>query len=182
MRGRDAVAALAELMPVTHGVDERIDWSEVEAIWGTPFPTDYVRFMEVYGSGTISERISILLPAPHADGWPYREGPGLQDETEVAREVWELCRDEADFAVDPQSIVAWATTSGADIYCWVTTDSDPDQWPVLICGRHTHPEMQLHPLGMAEFLRRLLGDESFRQQKISVVLRDEASFVNWRSR
>ncbi|NXY94756.1 hypothetical protein HYE82_10200 [Streptomyces sp. BR123] len=56
MRGRDAVAALAELIPVAHGVDERIDWSEVEAIWGTPFPSDYVRFMEVYGSGRSTRR------------------------------------------------------------------------------------------------------------------------------
>lgn len=179
MRGTDAVAALAELMPVAHGVDERVDWGGVEAAWGTRFPSDYVRFMEVYGAGAISERISILLPALQADGYPYTSG--LQEETENARYTWEMCRDEADFDVDPGSIVAWGVTSGADIYCWVTTDDDPDRWPVLICGRHTSPEMQLHPLGMAEFLFKLLGDEAFRQGKISVVLPDEVSFVNWRN-
>ncbi|MEU3776347.1 SMI1/KNR4 family protein [Streptomyces sp. NPDC032472] len=182
MRGTDAVAALAELMPVTHGVDERVDWAEVEAAWGTRFPADYVRFMELYGSGVISDGIDILLPALRADGYPYTAGPGLHDETENARYTWEMCRDDADFDVDPGSILAWGVTSGADIYCWVTTDDDPDQWPVLICGRHTSPEMQLHSLGMAGFLHRLLSDTAFREETISVVLQDEVSFVNWRNR
>lgn len=108
-------------------------------------------------------------------------GPGLLDETGNARELWEMCRDEADFDVDPGSIVAWGVTSGADIYCWVTTNEEPDRWPVLTYVRYTD-EMQLHPPGMAEFLRRLLDDTAFRQRKISVVLQDEVSFVNWRKR
>ncbi|MFB6581722.1 SMI1/KNR4 family protein [Streptomyces sp. NPDC056402] len=181
MRGTDTVAVLAELIPVAHGVDERIDWAEVEASWGTRFPSDYVRFMAVYGAGAISDGISILLPSLQADGYPYTDGPGLRDETENARETWEMCGDDADFDVDPESIVAWGVTAGADIYCWVTTDDDPDRWPVLICGRHTSPEMQLHPLGMAEFLHKLLSDEAFREDTISVTLEEEVSFVNWRN-
>ncbi|MGZ9931513.1 SMI1/KNR4 family protein [Streptomyces sp. NC-S4] len=181
--GLDAVAALAELIPVAHGVDERIDWAEVEAAWGTRFPSDYVRFMEVYGSGVVSDGISILHPALRAEGWPHRYGPGLGDETECARETWEMCGDDADFDVDPESIVAWAVTSGADIYCWVTADADPDRWPVLVIGRHTHPEMQLLPLGMAAFLKGLVSDPAFRENKISIVLEGEAaSFVNWRNK
>ncbi|WP_327381187.1 SMI1/KNR4 family protein [Streptomyces sp. NBC_01207] len=182
MRGTDAVAVLAELIPVAHGVDERVDWGEVEAAWGTRFPSDYVRFMEVYGAGAISDGISILLPSLQADGYPYTDGPGLRDETENARETWEMGCDDAHFDVDPESIVAWGATSGADIYCWVTTDDDPDRWPVLICGRHTSPEMQLHPLGMAEFLHKLLSDEAFREDTISVTLGAEVSFVNWRNK
>ncbi|MFE7331239.1 hypothetical protein ACFU8W_41250 [Streptomyces sp. NPDC057565] len=91
-------------------------------------------------------------------------------------------RDFADFDLDPSSIVAWGVTSGADIYCWVTTDDNPDRWPVLVCGRHTNPTFQLHPFGMVEFLHRLLGDASFQEQTISVVLPEEASFVNWRQK
>ncbi|MFE1415281.1 SMI1/KNR4 family protein [Streptomyces sp. NPDC058746] len=180
MRGTEAVAALAELMPVAHGVDERVDWGEVEAAWETRFPSDYVRFMEVYGSGVISGVISILLPSLHVEGYPYTDGPGLEDETGIARELWESCRGESDFDVDLESIVAWGVTSGADIYCWVTTDEDPDRWPVLTYVRYTD-EMQLHSLGMAEFLLKVLNDEAFRERKISVVLGDEVSFVNWRN-
>lgn len=75
--------------------------------------------------------------------------------------------------------MAWGVTSGADIYCWVTTNEDPDRWPVLTYVRYAD-EMQLHPFGMAEFLLKVLGDMAFRQGKISVAL-DEASFVNWRN-
>ncbi|MFF8864784.1 SMI1/KNR4 family protein [Streptomyces sp. NPDC015139] len=179
--GIAAVAALAMLLPVTAGVDEHVDWAEVEDAWGNRFPRDYVRFMQMYGAGVISDSISILLPALHAEGYPYAEGPGLRFETENARDTWEMCRDEADFDVHPESIVAWGVSSGADIYCWVTADDDPERWPVLICGRHTSPEMQLHHLGMAEFLCKLLGDEAFQQETISVVLPRKASFVHWRN-
>ncbi|MFD9412049.1 SMI1/KNR4 family protein [Streptomyces sp. NPDC059989] len=180
MRGIDAVAALAEIMPVAHGVDEQVDWIEVEAVWGTRFPLDYVRLMEVYGSGVIGDGIDILLPALRAAGYPYTEGPGLQGETGIARELWEMCRDETDFEVDLKSIVAWGVTSGADIYCWVTTNEDPDRWPVLTYVRYTD-KMQLHPLGMAEFLLELLGDVAFRGENISTALEDEPTFVNWRN-
>ncbi|MER8047390.1 SMI1/KNR4 family protein [Streptomyces sp. NPDC094032] len=175
------MAALEAFLPVPAAAGDQVDWAEVEAAWGTRFPSDYVRFMEVYGSGVISDGISVLLPALHAEGYPYAEGPGLGPETENARETWEMCGGGADFDVDPASIVAWGVTSGADIYCWVTEGDDPDRWPLLICGRHTHPEMQLHHLGMAEFLRRLLGDEAFRRGTISVTLPGEASFVHWRT-
>lgn len=180
MDGIDSVAALGQLVPAPHGGDERIDWSEVEAAWGTRFPSDYVRFMQTYGAGTFSETIVVLLPAPRVDGYPG--GSGLEEETENARYTWEMEADEADFDVDPASIVAWGVTSGADIYCWVTTDDDPDRWPVLVCGRHTNPLLQLHPFGMAEFLHKLLGDAAFRENTVSMVMPEAVSFVNWRDR
>ncbi|MGY0058278.1 hypothetical protein ACWY4P_17285 [Streptomyces sp. LZ34] len=110
----------------------------------------------------------------------YTDASGLGDETENARLTWEMCGDEADFDVDSESIVAWGITTGADIYCWLTTDEDPDRWPVLVCGRHTSPSFQVHPFGMAEFLRRLLGDAEFQEETISVTLPEERAFANWR--
>ncbi|MER7789066.1 SMI1/KNR4 family protein [Streptomyces sp. NPDC097640] len=178
MGGDDSVAALAPLMPVADGVDEGIDWGEIEGIWGRRFPSDYIRFMEVYGAGLISGAVVVLLPVPRPG--TYTDASGLGDETENARLAWEMCRDEADFALDPGSIVAWGVTTGADIYCWLTTDEDPDRWPVLVCGRHTSPSFQVHSFGMAEFLRRLLGDAEFQEETISVTLPEEGSFVNWR--
>lgn len=59
------------------------------------------------GAGAISDGISILLPPLRADVYPYTYGPGLRDETENARETRETCCDDADFDVDPESIVAW---------------------------------------------------------------------------
>ncbi|MDK0524718.1 SMI1/KNR4 family protein [Streptomyces sp. ML-6] len=171
-------AALEQVVPTAPGVDERIDWSEVEGIWGTRFPADYVAFMKTYGAGRLSRDIGILLPVPRPDAWS--DGSGLRQETANARGTWEMRGGRAALDVDPESILAWGVTSGADIYCWLTTDDDPDRWPVLVCGRHTAPPFQVHPFGMAEFLHRLLTDEEFQEETISVVLPKEHSFVNWR--
>ncbi|MGO4422648.1 SMI1/KNR4 family protein, partial [Streptomyces sp. MCAF7] len=108
MGGNDSVAALAPLIPVAGGVNERVDWSEVEGIWGRRFPADYVRFMEVYGAGLVSEEVVILLPVPRPG--TYTDASGLGDESENARLAWEMCGDEVDFDVEPESIVAWGVT------------------------------------------------------------------------
>ncbi|OAH13409.1 SMI1/KNR4 family protein [Streptomyces jeddahensis] len=178
MSGNPETAALAEIVPTAQGVDEQIDWGELEEIWGTRFPTDYVAFMETYGAGLLSEEIVILLPVPRPDS--YSDGTGLRNETLNARGTWEMLGGRVALDVDPDSLLAWGVTSGADIYCWLTTDDDPDRWPVLICGRHTDPTFQIHPFGMAEFLRRVLTDEEFQEETISVVLPEEHSFINWR--
>ncbi|WP_258872984.1 MULTISPECIES: SMI1/KNR4 family protein [unclassified Streptomyces] len=178
MRGHPVVTALAQVVPTTHGVDERIDWNEPEEIWGTRFPADYVAFMEVYGAGELSESIGILLPVPRPEA--YSDGSGLKDETANARGTWEMCGGRRVLDVDPDSMLAWGVTSGADIYCWLRTGDDPDVWPVLVCGRHANPQFQVHSPGMAEFLHRLLTDEEFQEETISVVLPKKHSFVNWR--
>lgn len=51
---------------------------------------------------------------------------------------------------------------------------------MLVCGRHTNPTFQVHPFGMVGFLRRLLTDDDFQEETISVVLPEGHSFVNWR--
>ncbi|WP_309484479.1 SMI1/KNR4 family protein [Streptomyces himalayensis] len=180
MGGNVETAALAQVVPTTQGVDEQIDWSELEEIWGTRFPADYVAFMETYGAGQLSGEIAILLPVPRPDA--YSDGTGLRNETLNARGTWKMLGGRAGTAldVDPDSILAWGVTSGADIYGWLTTDDDPDRWPVLVYGRHTHPTFQIHPFGMAEFLRRLLTDKEFQEETISVVLPEEHRFINWR--
>ncbi|MFC0600319.1 SMI1/KNR4 family protein [Streptomyces palmae] len=172
------VAALVEVLPTTHGRDEEIDWGALEKEWGTRFPGDYTAFMRTYGAGWIGGVLGVLLPV-HRPG-AYTDGWGLGDETANARGTWEMLGGSPDLDVDPNSILAWGVTSGADIYCWLTTDEDPDRWPVLVCGRHTDPTFQVHPFGMAEFLRRILTDEEFQEETISVVIPRERSFVHWR--
>ncbi|WP_331767658.1 SMI1/KNR4 family protein [Embleya sp. NBC_00896] len=178
MGGDSRISALEGIVSATQGVDERIDWTAVEEIWETRFPADYVTFMQTYGAGQLSGNIGILLPVPRPD--TYSDGSGLRQETANARGGWEMCGGRTVLDVDPGSILAWGVTTGSDIYCWLTTGDDPDRWPVLVCGRHTDPQYQVHPFGMAEFLVRLLTDEVFQEETISVVLPREPSFVNWR--
>ncbi|MER6509098.1 hypothetical protein ABT158_19895 [Nonomuraea sp. NPDC001636] len=81
--------------------------------------------------------------------------------------------------IDPNHILAWGITSGPDILCWLTTDPDPDRWPVLVCGRHTRQDFTLFPCGMVEFLRMLLLDEH-DPYPLSIDLRNASPrYVHW---
>ena len=47
---------------------------------------------------------------------------------------------------------------------------------MFVVGRHTSPGFQIHPFGMAEFLRRLLREPGFEDETISVVLPETPGF------
>ena len=176
MQDPTGVTALAKILPSDLGTDEDIDWAAAEARWGTRFPRDYMAFMSMWGAGSFEE-VSILMPLPKEY---IQWDPGtFEEETENARYTWEMLDGQEGLDINPDHILAWGVTSGADILCWLTTDPDPDRWPVLVCGRHTREDFTLFSCGMVEFLRKLLLDE-FDTYPISVDLRDAPPrFVHW---
>ncbi|MFH9355014.1 SMI1/KNR4 family protein [Kitasatospora sp. NPDC017646] len=147
------VAALMQVMSAEDGCGEGIDWPTVEAELGLRLPADYKAFMAVYGGGGIDGEAGILLPAaPAEDGLT---DPGtIPEETANVRYVWEREGGRAALDVSPLDLLAWGVTSGPDIMCWLTSGSDPDRWPVVVC-RRSDPIFQVHLMGMVEFLRRL---------------------------
>lgn len=178
MTPHPGVEALARIVPDDSGSAERIDWAAAEARWSTRFPSDYVAFMSRYGGGSITAELGVLLPLPQ-EGVQWAPGT-LAEETANAGGTWEMFGGQAGLDLDPASILAWGVTSGPDILCWVTSDPDPEQWPVLVSGRHTREHFTLFPCGMAEFLRRLFLDE-FDAYPLSTDLRGhDPRFVHWR--
>ncbi|WP_405015818.1 SMI1/KNR4 family protein [Kitasatospora sp. NBC_00070] len=178
MHEHPGTAALVQIMSPEFGSDEQVDWTAAEAAWSTRFPSDYRAFMSCYGGGTIAGEVDVLLPLPK-EGIQWDPG-SFEGETGNARSTWEMVGGQAGLDLDPVDILAWGVTSGADILCWLTTDPDPEQWPVLVCGRHTREDFTLHPCGMVEFLRRLLLDD-FDVYPLSIDLRGHApKFVHWR--
>ncbi|MGW4028270.1 SMI1/KNR4 family protein [Streptomyces sp. NPDC004838] len=170
------LAPLAHVLPPSLGVDEQIDWPTAEARWGTRFPQDYMAFMSVYGAGSIGDGLGILMPLPKEY---IQWDPGtLEDETANARLVWEKLGDREGTNIEPDHILAWGSTSGADILCWLTAGADPDSWPVLVCGRHTRDDFTVFPFGMVEFLRRLLLKD-IDPHPISIDLGNSPGFVHW---
>ncbi|MEO3799635.1 SMI1/KNR4 family protein [Nonomuraea sp. B1E8] len=179
MENSTGIAALAKILPPDLGADEEIDWSAAEARWGTRFPRDYMAFMSIYGAGSFAE-VGILMPLPKEY---IQWDPGtFEEETEHARDTWEMLGGQEGLDIDPNHILAWGITSGPDILCWLTTNPDPDQWPVLVCGRHTPEDFTLFPCGMVEFFRRLLLDE-YNPYPLSIDLRDAPPrYVHWLER
>lgn len=55
------IAALAQVMAPTFGVDEALDWPSVEERLDCQLPSDYKAFMSLYGGGGIDDLLSVLL-------------------------------------------------------------------------------------------------------------------------
>lgn len=182
MEDPTGVAALRQILPPDLGADEHIDWQAAEARWGTRFPRDYMAFMSVYGVGSIGSQnsigeIAIAAPLPtESTLWPHGD---LEEETGNARYAWEMeGQGQEALDINPEHILAWGNTSHADILCWLTTDPDPDKWPVLLFDRQQLlVPCTVIPCGMVEFLRKvLLDDLDSYDMKFDPVPR----FVHWR--
>ncbi|MFG2089159.1 MULTISPECIES: SMI1/KNR4 family protein [unclassified Spirillospora] len=175
MEDPTGIAALTKILPSDLGADEEIDWSAAEVQWGTRFPRDYMAFMSIYGAGSFGAADGrggggvVLMPLPKES--IYLDDETFEEETHNARDAWEMLGGQEGLDIDPNHILAWGVTSGPDILCWLTTDPDPDQWPVLVCGRHTDEDFTLFPCGMVEFLRMLILDEH-DPYPLSIDLRD----------
>ncbi|MEK2494047.1 SMI1/KNR4 family protein [Kitasatospora purpeofusca] len=175
------IGRLGKATSPEHGADERVDRAAARARWGVDFPTDYRAFMAVYGGGSISDEAVVLAPAPVGTTLVA----SMADTTADARHLWVTEGGRAVLDVDPEHILAWGATSGPDLLCWLTEDGDPDRWPVLVIGRHTRPMFTVHSFGMAEFLQRLLGEDSTSWEPWplsigrSLLMKPALSFVHW---
>ncbi|MFI9200859.1 SMI1/KNR4 family protein [Streptomyces sp. NPDC053048] len=174
------IAELRHLVPTHTGAGETVDWIRAAAVWGTRLPDDYVAFITEYGEGHISEFLYIFNPLSTKGDESLSQ---MLMETKTARALaaqlpgpWELH--------EPPSapLIAWGVTSGPDILCWLTTDKDPDQWPVVVFGRHTASLPTIYNCGMAEFLRRVFLADFDECPMSGLDLWDLASpkFLHWR--
>ncbi|MEK2490895.1 SMI1/KNR4 family protein [Kitasatospora purpeofusca] len=155
-----AIAAAASLGEVLSCVGptcgDTVDWSAAEKVHGTSFPADYRAFVAAFGDGSIEEMLGVHIPAT-SDEPQFGALSRLSDEAL------------ADFAVNQwapadrgryrlEDLLIWGGTAAGDTLCWITTDPDPDRWPVAVYARGDL-EWSVYPCGMAEFLLKLLCDE-----------------------
>ncbi|MGI5479953.1 SMI1/KNR4 family protein [Streptomyces lavendofoliae] len=152
-----AVAGLRSLLPPDTGANEGIDWEALSAAWGTRFPSDYMEFMKVYGAGGISDSFEVVRPlSPET-----MDISGMATATSNARDQWppEVASIGVTALGAGETVIAWAVTPAADVVCWLTSHVDPDQWPVAVLSPSLVAPWRVYPVGMAEFLRRLLVGE-----------------------
>ncbi|MFC8451288.1 SMI1/KNR4 family protein [Kitasatospora sp. NPDC057223] len=175
------IERLSQILSPENGADERVDWAAARVSWGADFPEDYRAFMAVFGSGSVSDEMDILAPAPVGSSLVA----SMAEVTADARHAWAMEGRLSDLDVDPDHILPWGVTSGPDLLCWLTTAEDPDCWPVLVIGRHTRPMFMVYPFGMTEFLSRLLGEDSTAWERWPLSIgrplwvNPAASFVHW---
>lgn len=176
---------LREVMSAGQAAGDLFDWQAVEAELGMRLPSDYKEFMSVYGTGSVGTEGLTVLPPTAPEGYPYRGG-GMADESENLREMW---NDRWDNDVipgldAPEQLLAWGVGhSDPDLYGWIMTSAEPDEWPVVVWRRGVHPDFVYFDLGMVEFLRRLTtGDLPENPASNDFVWGMRKPYIGWRAK
>ncbi|WP_328410868.1 hypothetical protein [Nocardia sp. NBC_00403] len=153
-----AVASLTRMLScIGPTCGDSIDWGSAERIYGTSFPADYRAFVAAFGSGTIEEMVMVFTPAVSSAESHTLEVSRLS-ESALADDVvnhWALA-DQGRYRLE--DLLIWGSTAAADTLCWITTDPNPDLWPIAVYTRFDL-EWTVYPCGMAEFLLKLLRDQ-----------------------
>ncbi|MFE4459484.1 hypothetical protein ACFROC_19190 [Nocardia tengchongensis] len=139
---------------------DSIDWGAAEHVYGTSFPSDYRAFISAYGSGGIEDVVGVFIPAVSSAESQISKVSRLSESALAAKEVnnWAPA-DQGRYRLE--DLLIWGGTVAADTLCWITTDPNPDQWPVAVYTR-LDLEWTVYPCGMAEFLLKLLRNQWHR--------------------
>ncbi|WP_157762079.1 hypothetical protein [Nocardia yamanashiensis] len=155
---RAALAGLADVLScIGPTCGDTIDWSSC----AISFPADYRAFVTAFGDGSIEDIVSILVPAATS---AQSHAPTLARMSDAAADWEDPLRWECEWAPADrgryrrEDLLIWGGTCTGDTLCWVTTDPDPDRWPVAVYARG-RLEWAVYPCGMAEFLVKLLRNE-----------------------
>ncbi|MFF8612005.1 SMI1/KNR4 family protein [Streptomyces sp. NPDC015350] len=132
-----------------------VDWAAVESRLGTVLPGDYKELVERFGHGEFDDYLGLLIP----DG-----PPGSLDLIEF-NEFWARAAAECGggpwkpygLHPAPGGLLQWASTEQQSSFYWLTEDSDPDRWPILVTG-DDYGEWDRFDGSTAEFVHRLLTD------------------------
>lgn len=134
-----------------------MDWTVVEAVYGRALPSDYRRFIETFGHGTVEQLVVVRGPATGRPEWEgIRVAALLPEMLRDTADDWEVSVQKGLYRVE--DMLVWADTETADTLAWVAAESDPDRWPVAVWSR-CRAAWTVYPFGMAEFLVRLLRDQ-----------------------
>jgi len=136
---------------------DKEQWGEFFGALGTELPTDYVKFIGIYGTGGIDNFLWILTPFVNDENVNYL---GRQKEMKDS-----YIQSKKNFPqyykhdVYPSSggILPWAYTDNGDELYWLT-DGKPDEWKIVVYESRS-PENYTYSLTMVEFLYQIITKE-----------------------
>ena len=131
-------------------------WGEVTKRFGDVLPTDYMFFIQRYGTGEIGGWLTVLNPFAenaHLNLFIY----GFQLLAALRQIKTEFPKDlPYPLFYEPSGLLPWGISIDGDIFCW-RTDGLSGNWPVVVIGRHTSPEEFQMPF--SQFLHGVLTKE-----------------------
>ncbi|MFF3226700.1 hypothetical protein ACFYV7_28160 [Nocardia suismassiliense] len=155
---RAAMAGLAEVLScIGPTCGDIVDWGAAERVYRVSFPADYRAFVAAFGSGMISEIVVVHTPAVSSAESLMLKVSRLSERALADEGVNQWApADRGRYRLE--DLLIWGGTSAADTLCWITTDPDPDRWPVAVYSR-MNLEWSVYPCGTVEFLHKLQRNE-----------------------
>ncbi len=168
------ISELIRLMPPEAGERGGIDWVAASERWGGGLPTDYREFLSFYGGGTINNSFNIAMPLKvSGEGWlPENFAELTDDGIQLLEDV------DPEYSSGFPGSIAWALDCAANYVYWDTSNSDPDEWTVVVLERHG--EFTQYDCGMSGFLLALLGHGDF-EPPVALFSPERPVFLNWRT-
>lgn len=123
--------------------------------WGKGFPSDYRKFIEVYGYGAIESHLEVLKPELKEAESATSD---MANATWEAEDAWSWARKSPELADTTPELIAWGGDASADRLCWDASHEDPDMWPVLVYNRGD-ALWHRYDCGMVQFLLQVLRAE-----------------------
>ncbi|WP_282696370.1 SMI1/KNR4 family protein [Streptomyces sp. CC208A] len=152
----DSIARLLDIAPAP-GAPRPKDWGEIECGLGCGLPTDYKKFIHLYGGGHWDEYLYVLEPGcpnVHYDlvTWARCQAEDLQD-------LWEFERKPVELEAEGARVVPWATTDNGECLYWLVHPGlHPDHWTVMV--NEARGERWEHfPVSCTRFLASCLDGE-----------------------
>lgn len=133
-----------------------LDWARITNLFGKPLPSDYMSFIERYGSGQIGGWLSVLNPFSTNPNISLTEQFFilLASISQLKEEFPESCPFPLLF--EPGGLLPWGISIDGDIFCWQTKGAS-GRWSIVVLGRHSDPEVFPYPF--AEFLAKCITGE-----------------------
>jgi hypothetical protein len=138
--------------PVELGIAE--SWGKVTEKFGGPLPTDYMQFIDRFGSGTLN---SFLTPFN-----PFSRNQHINLFEQVFVQLSALRELRAEFPeynsyplfFEPGGLLPWGTSIDGDVFCWLTAGAS-GAWHTVVVPRHG--EAERFPMSMTQFLARAIS-------------------------
>jgi hypothetical protein len=121
------------LTPPAAPVENRGDWTAVEAALGTPLPSDYKLFIETYGSGRIDDGF-LRIFNPFSRVAQHNLMKSAQEELEFLTTLFGSGRSAYPPFPKRNGLLPCGDTENADHLNWLT-NGPPDDWTIVVRGR-----------------------------------------------
>jgi hypothetical protein len=116
------------------------DWGNITERFGLVLPSDYTAFVQAYGSGIVSDFLTVFNPFSANSNINV---DAMFSRLSSLRELRMLDPEELPYPLffEPGGLLPWGESVDGDIYCWITDNEISTFWRVVVCLRSGGSEL-----------------------------------------